>query len=71
VVDAELEVDFEDSAKDFTVNGNDTLNIKIHLDAIMTKITTLASQNLLLIPMETELLKLALITMMVIMLLRA
>lgn len=47
--DAELEVDFEDLAKDFTVNGNDiSLNIKIHLDAIMTKITTLASQNLLL-----------------------
>jgi hypothetical protein len=39
--DAELEVDFEDLAKDFTVNGNDiSLNIKIHLDAIM-KIATL------------------------------
>jgi hypothetical protein len=47
--DAELEVDFEDLAKDFTVNGNDiSLNIKIHLDAIMAKIATLASQNLLL-----------------------
>jgi hypothetical protein len=31
VKDAELEVDFEDLAKDFTVNGNDSLNIKIHL----------------------------------------
>jgi hypothetical protein len=30
VKDAELEVDFEDLAKDFTVNGNDiSLNIKI------------------------------------------
>jgi hypothetical protein len=35
-------VDFEDLAKDFTVNGNDiSLNIKIHLDAIMAKIATL------------------------------
>lgn len=46
--DAELEADFEDAAKDFTVNGNDkALNIKIHLDAIMTKLATLVSQNLL------------------------
>jgi hypothetical protein len=46
--DAELELDFEDAAKDFTVNGNDiALNFKIHLDAIMAKLITLANQNLL------------------------
>ena len=43
-----LEMDFSDSTKDFTVNNNNlTLNIKIQLDAIMTKITSLASQGLL------------------------
>jgi hypothetical protein len=44
--DAELELDFEDAAKDFTVNGNDiALNFKIHLDAIMEKLITLANQK--------------------------
>jgi hypothetical protein len=37
----------KDATKDFTVNGNDTLNFKIHLDAIMAKLITLANQNLL------------------------
>lgn len=47
--DAELEMDFSDPAKDFTVNSNDlTLNIKIHLDALKAKLTELANQNLLL-----------------------
>lgn len=47
--DAELEMDFDDPTKDFTVNSNDvTLNIKIQLDALMAKLTTLANQNLLL-----------------------
>lgn len=47
--DAELEMDFADPIKDFTVTGDAvTLNIKIQLDAIMAKLTTLASQNLLL-----------------------
>lgn len=47
--DAELEMDFADPTKDFTVNSNDvTLNIKIQLDALMAKLTTLANQNLLL-----------------------
>ncbi|MFV7236903.1 MULTISPECIES: hypothetical protein [Flavobacterium] len=47
--DAELEMDFDDPTKDFTVNSNDvTLNIKIQLDALMAKLTSLASQNLLL-----------------------
>jgi hypothetical protein len=46
--DAELEMDFDDPTKDFTVNSNDvTLNIKIQLDALMAKLTTLANQNLL------------------------
>ncbi|MFV8342651.1 hypothetical protein [Flavobacterium sp. XS2P39] len=46
--DAELEMDFADPTKDFTVNGTDiTLNIKIHLDAIMARLITLANQNLL------------------------
>jgi hypothetical protein len=46
--DAELEMDFEDAAKDFTVNGtNLSLTIKIQLDAIMLKITDLAKQGLL------------------------
>lgn len=47
--DAELEMDFDDPTKDFTVNSNDVnLNIKIQLDALMAKLTTLANQNLLL-----------------------
>lgn len=47
--DAELEMDFEDPNKDFTVTGNDmSLNIKIQLDALMLKLTTLANQGLLL-----------------------
>lgn len=47
--DAELELDFEDQNKDFIINSNDlSLNIKIHLDALMTKLTTLANQGLLL-----------------------
>jgi hypothetical protein len=46
--DAELEMDFEDHNKDFTINGNDmTLNIKIHLDTLMARLTTLANQGLL------------------------
>jgi hypothetical protein len=46
--DAELEMDFADPTKDFTVNSNDvTLNIKIQLDALIAKLTSLASQNLL------------------------
>jgi hypothetical protein len=44
----ELEIDFSDPTKDFTVNGNDlTLNIKIQLDALLVKITDLAKQGLL------------------------
>ncbi|MFV8368080.1 hypothetical protein [Flavobacterium sp. LB2R40] len=47
--DAELELDFDDHNKDFTINSNDiSLNIKIHLDALMNKLTTLANQGLLL-----------------------
>lgn len=47
--DAELEMDFMDSSKDFTVNGNDmTLNIKMQLDALMAKLTLLANQGQLL-----------------------
>jgi len=47
--DAELEMDFEDHNKDFTVTGNDmSLNIKIQLDAMMLKLTALANQGLLL-----------------------
>ena len=50
--DAELEMDFKDQTKDFIVNGNDmSLNIKIHLDAIMARLVTLANQNLL---MDTD-----------------
>ena len=46
--DAELEMDFEDPNKDFTVSGNDlTINIKIHLDAIMARLIELENQNLL------------------------
>lgn len=47
--DAELEMDFLDHNKDFTVNGNDmSLNIKMQLDSLMTKLTSLANQGLLL-----------------------
>ncbi|MFE3869210.1 hypothetical protein ACFX5E_14180 [Flavobacterium sp. LS2P90] len=47
--DAEHELDFEDHNKDFTINGNDiSLNIKIHLDTLMARLTTLANQGLLL-----------------------
>lgn len=47
--DVELKMHFADPAKDFTVSSNDTsLNIKIQLDAIMAKLTTLANQGLLL-----------------------
>lgn len=46
--EVELEMDFSDPAKDFTVNGNNiSLNIKIQIDAIMAKITALAGQGLL------------------------
>ena len=46
--EVELEMDFNDSSKDFTVNNNDiSLNIKIQLDALMAKFSALASQNLL------------------------
>jgi hypothetical protein len=47
--DIELEMDFIDPTKDFAVNDNSVaLNIKIQLDALMAKITTLANQGLLL-----------------------
>ena len=47
--DAELEMDFADPTKDFTVSGNDlSLNIKIQLDALMVKLTSFANQGLLL-----------------------
>ncbi len=46
--DVELEMDFENPAKDFIVNGsNISLTIKMRLDAVMNKITELAGQNLL------------------------
>jgi hypothetical protein len=42
-------MDFIDPTKDFAVNDNSVaLNIKIQLDALMAKITTLANQGLLL-----------------------
>lgn len=48
-LDVELEMDFADSSKDFTVNGgNLALNIKIQLDALMAKLALLANQGLLL-----------------------
>ena len=44
--DAERELDFEDDNKDFTINSNDMyLNIKIHLDALMAKLTMLSNQG--------------------------
>ena len=46
--DAELGMDFMDRSKDFTVGGNGMmLNVKMQLDGIMTKLTTMANQNLL------------------------
>lgn len=46
--EVELEMDFSEPSKDFTVNSNDiSLNIKIQLDALMAKFASLASQNLL------------------------
>ncbi|MBP6181716.1 hypothetical protein [Flavobacterium sp.] len=46
--EVDLEMDFLDPSKDFTVNGIDlTLNIKIQLDAVIARITALASQGLL------------------------
>lgn len=45
----ELKMDFMDPSKDFAVNDNSVaLNIKIQLDALMTKLTFLANQGLLL-----------------------
>jgi hypothetical protein len=45
----ELGMDFMDSTKDFTVGGTTMmLNVKMQLDGLMTKLTTMASQNLLL-----------------------
>lgn len=44
----ELEIDFSDASKDFTVNNNDILlTIKIKLDAIVAKLASLSNQNLL------------------------
>lgn len=46
--ESQVEVDFEDATKDFTVNANDlTLNFKMHLDGIIARIKTLAGQGLL------------------------
>jgi hypothetical protein len=46
--DVELEIDFSDSSKDFTVGNNDImLNIKIQIDYLMARLASLASQNLL------------------------
>jgi hypothetical protein len=46
--DVELEMDFMDPSKDFTVGGNGMmLNVKMQLDGIMAKLTTMANQNLL------------------------
>lgn len=47
--DVELEMDFADPSKDFTMNGAGiTLNIKMQLDALMARLTVLANQGLLL-----------------------
>ena len=47
--DADLEMDFKDNNKDFTVNGNNlSLNIKLQLDALLAKLTSFANQGLLL-----------------------
>lgn len=46
--DTEIELDFSDSTKDFTVNDNNlNLNIKVQLDALMEKLTNLSNQGLL------------------------
>lgn len=46
--EVELEMDFMDPTKDFTVSSNNlSLNIKIQIDAILAKLTSLANQNLL------------------------
>ena len=50
--DVELGMGFMDPMKRFTVNGNSmSLNVKIQLDAIMSKMTSLANQGLL---MDTD-----------------
>jgi hypothetical protein len=47
--DVELEIDFSDSSKDFTVGNDDiALNIKIQIDYLMARLASLASQDLLL-----------------------
>lgn len=47
--EVELKIDFEDPSKDFTVNENGiSLTVKMQIDAIMTKLVSLAKQNLLL-----------------------
>lgn len=47
--DVQLNMDFEDSSKDFTVNGgNSVLNIKMKLDALLSRLTILANQGNLL-----------------------
>ena len=46
--DVKVSMDFTDSSKDFTVNGgNSVLNIKMQLDGLMLRLTTLANQGLL------------------------
>ena len=46
--EAQLEMDFEDASKDFTVkSSNITLFIKFRIDAILAKIVSLQSQGLL------------------------
>lgn len=46
--ESEVEVDFEDASKDFTINSNDlTINLKMSLNGIITRIKTLAGQGLL------------------------
>jgi hypothetical protein len=46
--EVQLGMDFMDPSKNFTVGGNAMmLNVKMQLDGIMTKLTTMANQNLL------------------------
>jgi len=46
--ESQVEVDFEDASKDFTINSNDlTINLKMSLNGIITRIKTLAGQGLL------------------------
>jgi len=46
--ESEVEIDFEDASKDFTINSNDlTINLKMSLNGIITRIKTLAGQGLL------------------------